>query len=93
MYPRLLVPPERLNTHKKKPPKKNFLSFVVPAFLFFLIANKRYFNSCQDGNGCPNVLFDVFEPREQVGEKEWYRGRDTGGKQNINGNKRAGESE
>lgn len=91
MYPRLLVPPERLNTKKK--PKKTSFPLLWLLFYFFLIANKRYFNSCQDDNGCPNVLFDVFEPREQVGEKEWYRGRDTGGKQNINGNKRAGESE
>lgn len=79
MYPRLLVPPERLNTKKKKA-KKNFLSFVVAAFLFFLIANKRYFNSCQDDNGCPNVLFDVFRAsrasgRERAVQRERHRGK------------------
>lgn len=42
--------------------------------MFFFIADESYFNTCQDDNGCPNVLFDVSSLKSK-----WERKSDTEG--------------
>lgn len=53
--------------------KTNFLLSLSP---FFFIADESYFNTCQDDNGCPNVLFDVSSLKSK-----WERKSDTEGRE------------
>lgn len=63
-------------------------------FFLFFIADESYFNTCQDDNGCPNVLFDVSSLKskwERKSDTEGERERNRGKTEKINGNKREGE--